>query len=533
MKKRIMSLFLAISMIYSCSNFVFAEDSNDMGFSEVQEENFEQNDILTELDDSYLVDDELDANEKQIFSEPTESIENEEEVLVDSNEDLEGVEEPSDEIEETTPEGIEPITEEETEGVENENEGQGEEDYIVIEQPDISDEELEEPIVLPTPDEELDPNFTIPAEEEELGQIIPTQPEIMAPEVIVPEVREPQTFYVEVPLALYGQMGFLQAFFTYANMTGVDAELVGIEINPLNGWNLVDEDVNFKEYLVNQKDFRFSFNKEVVDRPGYYALRNPITLNEGDYTNISLLIETGPFKDSFLDEEFFSFRLVLEEIVDDVIVEQVEQIEQKQEMPKIPTVAPVLPTLPTNPPIVETSTDETTEAPAEVEDVENIDTSKDNADIAEDSQIDYDSVNYDELTDTAQYEEESVESEETEQVEESEPSEDRGVIENNENADPVEDEGSAETVEDEPIEDVIEDSPSEVMVLNYFDDSSECEIESLDIPESPAERPIEVYSEPPKEKDEVVKIVEKGEKTTKTTLVFPNGEVVSVVVENR
>ena len=74
MKKRIMSLFLAISMIYSCSNFVFAEDSNDMSFSELQEENFEQNDILTELDDSYLVDDELDANEKQIFSEPTESI---------------------------------------------------------------------------------------------------------------------------------------------------------------------------------------------------------------------------------------------------------------------------------------------------------------------------------------------------------------------------------------------------------------------------------------------------------------------------
>ena len=177
----------------------------------------------------------------------------------------------------------------------------------------------------------------------------------------------------------------------------------------------------------------------------------------------------------------------------------------------------MLPTLPTNPPIVETPTDETTEAPAEVED----------------SQIDSDSVNSDELTDTAQNEEESVESEETEQVEESEPSEDRGVIENNENADPVEDEGSAEIVEDEPIADVIEDSPSEVMVLNYFDDSSECEIESLDIPESPAERPIEVYSEPPKEKDEVVKIVEKGEKTTKTTLVFPNGEVVSVVVENR
>lgn len=532
MKKRIMSLFLAISMIYSCSNFVFAEDTCDMGFSEVQDENFEENDILTELDDSYLIDDELDANEEQIFSEPSESIENEEEVLVDSNEGLEDVGEPSDEIEETTHEGSEPITEEETEGIENENGGQGEEGYIVIEQPDISDEELEMPVVLPTPDEELDPDFTIPAEEEEQGQIIPTQPEVIAPEVIVPEVREPQTFYVEVPLALYGQMGFLQAFFTYANMTGVDAELVGIEINPLNGWNLVDEDVNFKEYLVNQKDFRFSFNNEVVDRPGYYALRNPITLNEGDYTNISLLIETGPFRDGFFDEEFFSFRLVLEEIVDDVIVEQVEQIEQKQEIEKIPTVDPVLPTLPANPPIVETPTDETTEAPAEVEDVENIDTSNENADVAEDSQLDSDLVNSDELTDTAQNEE-SVGSEETEQVEDSEPSEDEGVLEDNENADPVEDEGAAAIVEDEPIEDVVEDSPSEVMVLNYFDNSSGYEIESLEIPESPAEMPIEVYSEPPKEKDEVVKIVEKGEKTTKTTLVFPNGEVVSVLVDNR
>ena len=356
MQSKIMSLFLVLALLVSTSPFVYAEGLDTEGLTQVEEQNIEENANLNEKDNVDYIDKELDVNKEQI-SDTQESQENipsdssfiEEDNKEVSGEIVEGSTEPSNPTEGTTP----PDTENPVEGSTEPSEGNidtgvdtGEiedtQTEVVIEQPPLTEKELNAPTIIPAPEEEIDPGFTMPPEEERQGQI--STPILPEPEI--PEIREPQTIYVDAPLIFHGDgNGAMAACLSYGNLTGVDVILKGVEVVPLNGWSMVGEEMDFKNCLVNTKQFRLTVNNQLIitnGNQGYVALDNPIEISSEDSIGLTLVLEMGPLSDS-IKENVFSFRLVLEEIVDSPIIIPTDPVQPEPVIPTEPSITPTEP----------------------------------------------------------------------------------------------------------------------------------------------------------------------------------------------
>lgn len=353
MQSKIMSLLLVLALLVSISPFVYAEGLDTEGLTQVEEQNIEENTNLIEKDDVDYIDEELDVNKEQIFdttqqeqeNSPSDSSPIEEDNQGVSGEIVEGSTEPSNPTEGTTPPDTENSVEGSTEPSEDNIDTGVVEDIqtgVIIEQPPLTEEELNAPTVIPAPDEEIDPGFTIPPEEEQQGQIDTS---------IIPEseIKEPQTFYVDAPLIFHGDgNGAMAACLSYGNLTGVDVILKGVEIIPLNGWSMVGEELDFKNCSVDTKQFRLTVNKQIIitdDNQGYIDLNNPVEISSENSIGLTLILEMGPLSDS-IKEDVFSFRLVLEEIVDSPIVTPIEPVQPVQPEPVVPTEPSITPTEP-------------------------------------------------------------------------------------------------------------------------------------------------------------------------------------------
>ena len=351
MQSKIISLLLVLTLLVSTSPFVFAEGLDTESLTWLEEQNIEENANINEKDNVDYIDKELDVSKEQISdtqqdqeisSSTNEPVKEDNQEV--SGEIVEGSTEPSNPTEGTTPPDTENPVEGNTEPSEDNldtgvDTGEVEDTKagIIIEQPPLTEEELNAPTVIPAPEEEIDPGFTIPPEEEQQGQIVtPTIPE---PEI--PEIKEPQTFYVDAPLIFHGDgNGAMAACLSYGNLTGVDVILKGVEVVPLNGWSMVGEEMDFKNCSVDTKQFRLSVNKQIIitnSNQGYIDLDNSVEISSGDSIGLTLILEMGPLSDS-IKEDIFSFRLVLEEIVDIPILNSTE--------PVIPTEPSIPPTEP-------------------------------------------------------------------------------------------------------------------------------------------------------------------------------------------
>lgn len=351
MQSKIISLLLVLTLLVSTSPFVFAEGLDTESLTQVEEQNIEENANINEKDNVDYIDKELDVSKEQISdtqqdqeisSSTNEPVKEDNQEV--SGEIVEGSTEPSNPTEGTTPPDTENSVEGSTEPSEDNldtgvDTGEVEDTKagIIIEQPPLTEEELNAPTVIPAPEEEIDPGFTIPPEEEQQGQIIP-EPEI-------PEIKESQTFYVDAPLIFHGDgNGAMAACLSYGNLTGVDVILKGVEVVPLNGWSMVGEEMDFKNCSVDTKQFRLSVNKQIIitnSNQGYIDLDNSVEISSGDSIGLTLILEMGPLSDS-IKEDIFSFRLVLEEIVDIPILNSTEPIPE----PVIPTEPSIPPTEP-------------------------------------------------------------------------------------------------------------------------------------------------------------------------------------------
>lgn len=356
MKRKIVSFLLVATMLMTYSPFAFAESLDLEGSSEVVQENFEQNESLIENDSADLGEQDLDANKDQIFVDPVYDVADDTEIIENDLGVIEGSGEPSEITGGTTPpteiNGSEEVVEGDTEGLDDEfgvddsfivdgeedidsefgvdsedtgigsmdieDEGlssdnvyidpsQDDSGYIVIETPEDAYDGLD--INGPTateedPEEEVDPGYTISEEEEKQGQVTP---------------REPLIFKTYDGLTLYRDEGGAIAASDYicTNSTGVDVCLIGVEVVPINGWEMVGSEVDFKNLKTNTREFRLSVNGQVIqdyDGDGFIFMRNPEVFFDGEEICIPLDLEIGPFNYA-LNEGLFSFVLVFEEII--------------------------------------------------------------------------------------------------------------------------------------------------------------------------------------------------------------------------
>lgn len=374
MKRKIISFLLVATMLMTYSPFAFAEDLDLGDSSGVEIENIEKNDALIGNEQVGLGVEELDANQEQISSDPVYEVNDDTEIIEGDLGVVEGSEEPSEPNEVTTPSPdknrSEEASEEDTEQLDDEfgvddgfgidgeenidsafgvdsgesnigsledEEGlssdnvyidptQDDSGYVVIETPEDAYEGLD--IDGPTateedPEEAVDPGFTISAEEEAKGQEI---------------AREPLIFKTYDGMTLYRRENgtIAAADYTCTNNTGVDVYLVGVEVIPINGWEMVGYEVDFKNMKSDTREFRLTVNNQVIldyDGDGFVPMYDPEIFFEGEEICIPMDLEIGPFKDG-LNEGMFTFVLVFEEIIrDEVVKEENEelQIESKEE----------------------------------------------------------------------------------------------------------------------------------------------------------------------------------------------------------
>lgn len=398
MKRKIISFLLVATMLMTYSPFAFAEDLDLGDSSGVEIENIEKNDALIGNEQVGLDVEELDANQEQISSDPVYEVNDDTEIVEGDLGVVEGSEEPSDPNEVTTPSPdknrSEEASEEDTEqlydefGVDSEEnidsafgvdsgesnigsledeEGlssdnvyldptQDDSGYVVIETPEDAYDGLD--INGPTateedPEEAVDPGFTISAEEEAKGQEI---------------AREPLIFKTYDGMTLYRRENgtIAAADYTCANNTGVDIYLVGVEVIPINGWEMVGYEVDFKNMKSDTREFRLTVNNQVIldyDGDGFIPMYDPAIFFEGEEICIPMDLEIGPFKNG-LNEGLFTFVLVFEEIIKEEPVEETKEETQEslegtqEESKEVETES-------------EVSTEETENENKESEDIEN------------------------------------------------------------------------------------------------------------------------------------------------------------------
>lgn len=370
MKRKIISFLLVATMLMTYSPFAFAEDLDLGDSSGVEIENIEKNDALIGNEQVGLGVEELDANQEQISSDPVYEVNDDTEIIEGDLGVVEGSEEPSEPNEVTTPSPdknrSEEASEEDTEqlddefgvddgfgvdseenidsafgvdsgesnigSLEDEDEGlssdnvyidptQDDSGYVVIETPEDAYEGLD--IDGPTateedPEEAVDPGFTISAEEEAKGQEI---------------AREPLIFKTYDGMTLYRRENgtIAAADYTCTNNTGVDVYLVGVEVIPINGWEMVGYEVDFKNMKSDTREFRLTVNNQVIldyDGDGFIPMYDPEIFFEGEEICIPMDLEIGPFKNG-LNEGLFTFVLVFEEIIKEDPVEETKEETQE------------------------------------------------------------------------------------------------------------------------------------------------------------------------------------------------------------
>lgn len=379
MKRKIISFLLVATMLMTFSPFAFAEELDLGDSSGVEVENIEKNDTLIENEQVDLGVEDLDVNKEQISSNPVYEVNDDTEIIDGVLGAVEGSVEPSEPTEVTTPSleknSSEETSEEYTEqlddefgvddgfgvdseenidsafgvdsgesnigSLEDEDEGfssdnvyidptQDDSGYVVIETPEDAYEGLD--IDGPTateedPEDAVDPGFTISAEEETKGQEI---------------AREPLIFKTYDGMTLYRRENgtIAVADYTCTNNTGVDVYLVGVEVIPINGWEMVGYEVDFKNMKSDTREFRLTVNNQVIldyDGDGFISMNDPEIYFDGEEIRIPMDLEIGPFKNG-LNEGMFTFVLVFEEIIKDEVVEvenkevQTESKEESQEI---------------------------------------------------------------------------------------------------------------------------------------------------------------------------------------------------------
>lgn len=357
MKKRILSFVLVMTMLMTYSPFAFAEGLDLESSDDVINENLEINSDISSQDEVDLGGEELDADKEQIFSDPVYSVDDDTDIMEgvlgedfsedsteSTEEDLESDEDTVQSEDENLPEDTSEGNTEESDGgigsmdleldsefgVDSEETGIGSMDlesgdavidttqddsgYIVIETPEDAYEGLD--INGPTateedPSEEVDPGYTISAEEEVQGQAI---------------ARDPLIFKIYDGLTLYrSEDGTIAASdYTCTNSTGVDVCLIGVEVVPVNGWEMVGYEADFKNMKMGTREFRLTVNNQVIldyDEDGFIPMSNPIIYFDGEEISVPMELEIGPFKDG-LNEGLFSFVLVFEEIIKDEPIQE-------------------------------------------------------------------------------------------------------------------------------------------------------------------------------------------------------------------
>ena len=298
------------------------EENKDNSELEIIEDNETENDSLENqiatlelLDDDYAIsnlEEDLDSD----FG-----IDSMDEIIDDSF-GIDSMDEPVDDVYNVSPD---------TEILDNDitfDENQDNSGYIVYETPEDAYDglDMDAPTVLGDTEEPVDATYTMDAKEEAIGY--------------EDVYREPMIFKSYDGLTLYrNHDGSIAASdYVCTNITGADITLIGVEVVPVNGWDMVGRSADFKNMKANTREFRLTVNNQIIlDRngDGYIEMNDPVVYGSGEEVCVPIELEIGPFTET-LSEGLFTFVLVFEEIIDydALIQEAMEEAALKEEAEK-------------------------------------------------------------------------------------------------------------------------------------------------------------------------------------------------------